>query len=325
MRTRMTIFVAVLAVGVSVGLAQTADPEKQPGLVGQKENMTLLFEELFEDTKWTARGWYDDPKMRITAAEHVPDSGHSCVWHWKKPGDIGVEGRGARVLFRSVNNVTLSFYIKHSANWKWSGVNWAPHEFHFLTNEDEPFTGPAYTHLTFYVEAVNGVPRLAIQDGSNIDVGRIGQDLVGVTEKRAVAGGNGDSDGHGNLSHYRSGDVYWNGKHWEPKQAYFRDEPGPYYKADWHHVQVTFHLNSVVNGIGQRDGVLQYWFDGKLIMDFHDVVFRAGQHPNMQINQFLMAPYFGQHGDKPGVPHEQRIWIDDLRIYTKAARNEKQP
>ena len=99
--------------------------------------------------------------------------------------------------------------------------------------------------------------------------------------------------------------------YWEPGRIYFSDEPGLYYKGDWRHVKAKFQLNSVVNGIGVKDGVLQYWFDGKLIMDYHDVVFRTGQHPQMKINQFLMAPYFG-----PGIPHEQRIWIDDLRIYT---------
>ena len=46
-------------------------------------------------------------------------------------------------------------------------------------------------------------------------------------------------------------------------------------------------------------------------MDFRDVVFRTGAHPDMKINQFLMAPYFG-----PGVPHAQTIWIDDLTIST---------
>jgi hypothetical protein len=105
--------------------------------------------------------------------------------------------------------------------------------------------------------------------------------------------------------------VYWNGKYWEPERVYFSDEPGPYYKGDWHHVKVKFQLNRVVDGIGVKDGVLQYWWDGRLILDYHDVVFRTGQHPDMKINQFLMAPYFG-----PGVPHEQWIWTDDLRIYT---------
>jgi len=106
---------------------------------------TLLFEELFEDTNWTSRGWYDGPKMRITSSEHIPGSGHSCVWHWKEAGDITPEGGGARVLFAPVTSVTLSFYIKHSANWEWTGVNWHPHEFHFITDVDPPYIGPAYT------------------------------------------------------------------------------------------------------------------------------------------------------------------------------------
>jgi len=273
---------------------------------------TLLFEELFEDTDWESRGWYDGPKMEITDSEHILESERSCVWHWKKAGDIGVVGKGARLLFTPVTNVILSFHVKHSANWKWTGVNWHPHELHFITNVDPPYIGPAYTHLTFYVEAVNGVPRVGIQDGKNIDEIRVGQNLVGVTENRAVAGGNGDSDGHGGGHYYRSGDVHWNGKHWEPEKIHFGDESGPYYKGDWHHIKVKFQLNSVVDGVGIKDGVIQYWFDDKLIMDYHDVVFRTGQHPDMKINQFLMAPYFG-----PGVPHEQWIWIDDLSISTE--------
>jgi hypothetical protein len=282
------------------------------GVDQRATGQTLLFEELFEDQDWASRGWYDGPQMQITDAEHVEGSGHSCVWHWEKAGDISPRGRGARVLLPPVDNVILSFYIKHSPNWKWTGVNWHPHEFHFLTNVDPPYIGPAYTHLTFYIEAVNGKPRVAIQDGRNIDAERIGQNLVGITEKRAVAGGNGDSDGYGNLGYYRQGDVYWNGKFWEPDRVFFSDEPGPYYKGDWHHVKVKLQLNSIRDGIGVRDGILQYWFDGRLIMDYHDVVFRTGQHPDMKINQFLMAPYYG-----PGVPHEQSIWIDDLRIYTE--------
>jgi len=272
---------------------------------------TLLFEEFFEDTDWKSRGWYDGPKMEITTAEHIPKSGHSCLWHWKKTGDIGVVGKGGRLLFKPVTSVILSFHIKHSDNWKWTGVDWHPHELHFITNVDSQYIGPAYTHLTFYVEAVNGVPRVGIQDGQNIDESRVKQNLVGITENRAVAGGNGDSDGYGKGDCYPVGDVHRNGKSWEPKRKYFSDEPGKFYKGEWHHVKVKFQLNSVVDGIGIKDGVIQYWFDDELIMDYHDVVFRTGQHPDMKINQFLMAPYFG-----PGVPHEQRIWIDDLRIYT---------
>jgi len=189
---------------------------------------SVLFEESFEDTNWSSRGWYDGPRMKITSAGHIPASGHSCLWHWKKAGDVHPEGRGARALFTPVESVTLSFAIKHSDNWEWTGVNWHPHELHFMTTENGSHDGPAFSHLTFYVEVVNGKPRLGIQDGQNIDQARIGENLVGVTENRSVAGGNGDSDGYGE-HYYKNGDVYWNGKHWDAGKIYFSDEPGPYY------------------------------------------------------------------------------------------------
>ena len=294
----MRICALLLALAVT-GCAQEAPTE------------TVLFEEPFEDTNWESRGWYDGPKMEITD-EHADGGEHSCVWHWAKAGDIGPVGRGARVRLEPVDNVTFSFSMKHGENWDWTGVDWHPHEFHFVTTEDSEYVGPAYTHLTFYIEVVNGKPRIAIQDGANIDEARIGEDLVGVTENRAVAGGNGASDSHGAGGYYKNGDVHWNGKSWDAEEACFSDERGPRYKGDWHHVKVKLQLNTVEDNIGQQDGIIQYWFDGELLMDFDDVVFRTGQHPDMLINQFLMTPYFG-----PGVPHEQSIWVDDLRITTE--------
>jgi hypothetical protein len=249
--------------------------------------------------------------MRITADEHIPGSGHSCVWHWEKAKAISPAGSAARAKIEPVESVTLSFHMKHSADWKWTGVAWHPHEFHFLTTEDEPTVGPAYTRLTFYIEAVNGVPRVSIQDGRNIDESRVKQNLVGITERRAVAGGNGDSDGYGEGDCYPVGKVHRNGKSWTAGKKLFSDEPGPFDKNRWHHIKVTLTLNSIKDGIGQRDGVIRFWFDGELVIDHEDVVFRTGQHPDMKINQFMMAPYYG-----PGVPHAQTIWVDDIRITT---------
>jgi hypothetical protein len=301
---------ALLSVVILVGCARSARSAEEAAPQPRPER--VLFAEPFEDTNWEARGWYDGPKMEITADEHLPGSAHSCLWHWLQAGDIGPAGRGARVHLPPVTNVTLSFAIKHSANWAWTGVPYHPHEFSFLTDADSEYVGPAWTHLTFYVEVVNGKPRVAIQDGANIDETRVGQDLVGTTEQRAVAGGNGDSDGYGKGDCYQAGEHHANGKFWEPKEVYFGDEPGPRYKGDWHRVKARFRLNTVKDGIGQKDGVIQYWYDGELLMEYHDVVFRTGQHPTMRINQFLMAPYYG-----PGVPHEQSIWVDDLKITTE--------
>lgn len=267
----------------------------------------LLFEETFDDTNWAARGWYDGPRMEVEEIDGNP----ACVWRWLGKGDISPAGGAARLLIPPVESAILSFRIRHSGNWTWTGVPWHPHEFHFLTTADNATVGPAYTHLTFYFEAVNGVPRIAIQDSRNIDESRVGENLVGVTENRSVAGGNGDSDGHGDGDCYRAGNVHRNGKFWEADRVYFGDDPGPYYKGDWHTVKARVKLNSIRDGIGQRDGELQYWYDGKLIIDHRDVVFRTGKHPDMRINQFMMGPYYG-----PGVPHPQTIWFDDLRIMT---------
>jgi hypothetical protein len=70
-------------------------------------------------------------------------------------------------------------------------------------------------------------------------------------------------------------------------------------------------MNSIQNGIGQQDGVVQYWYDGQLIIDHQNVMFRTGQNPTMKFNQFVMAPYMGN-----GSPVDQSFWIDDLMLAT---------
>jgi len=270
----------------------------------------LLFAESFEDTQWTERGWYDGPHMEIVAADDAPEGKTVCIWDWQHAGDVSPSGGGARASLPPVTEVTLSAHVRHDPEWQWTGRGWHPHMFHFVTDADDKYVGPAHTHLTFYVEAVDGIPRLAIQDGRNIDEERVGQDLSAVTEARSVAGCNGDSDGHGEGDCYSVGARHANGKVWQADGIWFSADKGPRYMGDWHHVQAHFRLNTVVDGVAQRDGALQYWYDGELLIDFADVVFRTGQHPDMHIDQFLMTPYYG-----PGVPRAQRMWVDDLRIY----------
>jgi len=293
---KLTAFLVLLAVGAPLRLcAQTA--------------VSLPFVEGFEDSNWDARGWYDSPDMLTTSLQHVSGSTKSCWWRWVNTGDVGVSGRGGRVLLEPSEGLTFSFMIRLSEDWTWSGVGYAPHMFHFLTNADGAYTGPAYTHLTVYAELVDGRLRFALQDGMNIDMAHLNQDLTGVTENRAVAGGNGDSDGYGGKAYDAGSGMYWNGKYFSSDTLCFSDEPGPYYKADWHSMKVHFQLNSVVNGKGVNDGVFQWWYDGRLMMDYHDVLFRTGRFPEMKFNQFIMAPYFGT-----GVKNSQSAWIDDIRV-----------
>jgi hypothetical protein len=205
--------------------------------------------------------------------------------------------------------------VKHSSNWVGSGKPYHPHLFHFLTTLDDQYVGPSWTHLTTYVEenvqADGGHAVLAAQDGANIDPAHINEDLTSVTENRAVSGCNGNPDGAPSISCYQIGTDWYNGKGWTSSQPVFVDAQGPAYKGDWHKVEAYFKLNSIVNGIGQRDGVAQYWVDGALILDRQDVIFRTGAHPTMQFNQLLMAPYIGD-----GSPVAQTLWFDDLVVMT---------
>src|SRR5207247_7561937 len=54
---------------------------------------------------------------------------------------------------------------------------------------------------------------------------------------------------------------------------------------------------------------MQYWFNGALVIDRHDILFRTGARPTIRFHQFLIAPYIGD-----GSPVDQYMWIDDLTL-----------
>jgi hypothetical protein len=249
-------------------------------------------------------------KGNLSAEEHIEGSNFSLECKFLKGGMTPAGGTPGRHLFEETEEVCLSYYVKYSENYVGSGKPYHPHEFHFITNKDSKWVGPAFTHLTTYTEHSGGIPLIAIQDGENIDQSRVGQNLVGISEERAVAGCNGSTDGYPDDC-YKSGNVYVNGKQWKAKSKYFSDEPGKYYKNDWHHIETYFKLNSIIDGKGIADGVIKYWYDGELIINHDDILIRTGEHPDMKFNQFLIAPYIGD-----GSPVEQTMWIDDLTVST---------
>ena len=104
---------------------------------------------------------------------------------------------------------------------------------------------------------------------------------------------------------------WYNDKELLAPQVWFQPTPGPGYKGDWNHVEVYLQLNSVVGGLGVADGVMQYWFNGALVIDRHDILFRTGARPTIRFHQFLIAPYIGD-----GSPVDQYMWIDDLTVAT---------
>jgi hypothetical protein len=300
----------VVAAAVAAARADTAqvvipDTTTPPG-------GTLLFAETFENASVASRGWYDNTTPVVTTAEFHGGSA-ALEMAWNAGATLPVHGGALRHKFAPSDRYYLRYWVKYSANWIGSGVNYHPHEFLVVTDEDGDYIGPSATHLTTYVEQVyqnGGVPRVAITDALNIDAAKINVDLSNVTEQRAAAGCNGNTDGYP-TGCYQSGGTWYNEKGWRTAQPMFTATPGPGYKNDWHKVEAYFQLNTIVAGKGQTDGIVQYWFDGQLVIDKRNVLLRTGAHPTMRFIQLLIAPYIGV-----GSPVAQTMWVDDLLVAT---------
>lgn len=270
---------------------------------------TPLIDEKFDDASLSSRGWYDSTNQVISKTERIPGSNGSLHYLFKAGATTPVSGGAMRRTFAETDSVYLSYYIKHSSNWVGSGRSYHPHQFHFLTNLDDKWSGLAQTHLTVYVEENDGRMQFVIQDTKNIDQSQINRNLTNVTEARGVAGCNGDSDGYGAGDCYSVGSLYRNGKFWKAKSVSFANTQGPNYKGDWHRVETFIKLNSIVGGKGVADGVVKMWVDGELILNHTNILLRTGQNPHMRFNQLAIGPYIGD-----GSPVEQSFWIDDLIV-----------
>lgn len=301
-RLLILLLAAVLAGCAEPVAAPPPPPPPPPG---------ALLWETFENDSFAARDWYDNPGMATTTSQHIPGSTRALEIHFLPGATTPTWGGAARHLFTETETIYLSYWVKYSGNWVGSGQVYHPHEFMIMTNEDGAFTGPSFTHLTTYIEQNyqnGGIPRARMQDGVNIDQTRIGTDLSAVTESRGAAGCNGNTDGYSTGCYQASG-VYVNEKEWRAGQAVFLANPGTGYKGDWHFVEAYFQLNSIQNGKGMTDGIVRYWFDGQLLIEHTNVLFRTGVHPNMKFNQFLIGPYIGD-----GSPVDQTMWVDDVTL-----------
>ncbi len=275
-----------------------------------------LFAEPFEDTDFAARGWYDALSGSLSTTEAIPGSTASLECRYA-PGATGCEGGSpGRHLFEPQDSVCLSYWVKYSTGFIGSGVGYHPHEFHFVTNLDGEYIGPAATTLTTYTEQVGGVPRLAIQDSLNVDLNCVllnNDDFVGCngdfdsyvfSENRSAAACNGiigDLDGRDCFS---TGDSYYSSRYWDADQQVFALDD------QWHHVVSYWSLNDIEGGEGIPNGQVRYWVDDQLLISHDQLLMRTGAHPDMGFNQFLLAPYIGD-----GSPIDQTMWVDDLVVH----------
>jgi hypothetical protein len=277
---------------------------------------TIYFTEVFEDTDFPARGWYDGTysASAITASQYHSGT-HAYECHFAEGALHCAGGDPRRMLFPASESVYVSYWVKMSSNWVGSGLAYHPHEFLILTDRNGVWDGPAFTHLTGYMEQLGNQPVLSIQDGQNIDQAKIGADLTDITENRSVAGCNGSNpDGYTDVDCYNAGGgQYWNGKRW-------LDPVHTMSLGGWHHVEAYFRMNTIQSGKGIADGILQYWLDDQLIIDHSNVLFRTNQNATMKWNQFIMAFYIGD-----GSPADQYLWIDDLTVADSRAGADTTP
>ena len=293
--------------GASSITVNAAPPPPPPG-------GTLLFQEDFESANMQSRGWYDNTTVLLNTTEHVSGSTASAEYRFPAGARNPTSGSAQRHKFTPTSSLYISYYVKYSANYVGSGQDYHPHEFYAMSNLDGDYDGPSSNYLTVYLEQNylnGGRPRMAMQDNRSINtsLGSLPRNLIGVTENRSTGGCNGVSESNIVWECFNSGGWYNDKQLTGP--VTFQPNPGPGYKNNWNFVEAYFQLNTVVGGIGQADGVMQYWFNGTLIIDRHDIMFRTGAHANMMFNQFLIGPYLGD-----GSPVDQSMFVDNLRVAT---------
>jgi hypothetical protein len=253
--------------------------------------------------------------MAITSTEHAPGSTSALEVHFT-PGASGPTwGGAARHQFSSTATLYVSYWVKYSTSWVGSGQLDHPHEFYLLSNLDGQYAGLANDWLTTYIEtnfvAGAGAPRVSLQDNLAINTthGAVPINLTGVTEDRSVSGCNGVMET--NLFSECYGGSYNDKQFNRGGTVAFQGAAGTGYKGNWNHVETYMQMNSIVSGVGRADGVVQYWFNGALIIDRHDVLFRTGARSTLTFAQFIIAPYIGN-----GSPVDQTMWVDNLTVAT---------
>ncbi len=315
MRSVLMLLPAALIFACTVGDQSLSGPTQPNSLAMASTPGTVLFQENFDDNAFAGRGWYDNTAMAITDTTNVPGGTHALEVHFPAGATNPTWGGAARHLFTPSPTLYVSYWVRYSANWVGSGRTYHPHEFYVLSDQDGDYDGPSNNWLTLYLEDSyqnGGIPRLAMQDNKaiNTSYGALPRNLIGVTENRSTGGCNGVMEAQIGSECYNA-PPWYNDKKIDAAQPYFLATPGPGYKGNWNHVEAYFQLNSIAGGIGQADGVMQYWFNGTPVIDRHDILFRTGARPNINFHQFIIAPYIGD-----GSPVNQYMWVDNLVVAT---------
>lgn len=282
----------------------------------------VLFTESFDDGAFGERGWYDsDPSPRLSASVRAPGtSGRSFECRYAPGTNECAGGSPGRYQFDGLEELYISYWVRYSDNWVGSGRPYHPHEIYFLTNLDDRWAGPAYTHLTIYVEQLDLRGRIGIQDGKNVsnacilrnddvEVGCGDGPLAAFPfgEDRSVAACNGLVGPVQLRDCYSLGGGNWySSRAWQTEAPVLGPDGG---QEGWHFVEAYIRLNRTEDGRGIADGAIRYSVDGEERMALDSLLFRTGRHPQMRIDQLLLAPWIGD-----GSPVDQTMWLDELTV-----------
>jgi len=267
-----------------------------------------LFQEDFEDTNFTARGWYDETYNSnvITTSQHYTGT-HAYECHFTKGSNYCAGGDPRRMLFTATESVYVSYWMKLSSNWVGSGLSYHPHIIMLMTDQNGIWDGLAITNMTAYLEVSASKARIGLQDGNNIDKTNLNVNLCDISENRAVSGCNGICNSHpwdyADCYDYTGTGIYTNGLDYTPNTVLTTNS--------WHHIEAYLKMNSISGNKGQKDGIMQMWVDGSQIVNFTDIIYRTNQRSTMKWNQFILAPYIGD-----GSPSDQYFWLDNLVVAT---------
>jgi hypothetical protein len=284
------------------------------GTVISSPPANVFFQESFDDANLAARGWYDNASLLITTSDHTGAATASAQFHFLVGATTPTSGGAIRHKFPASNSMYVAYDVKYSSNWVGSAHTYHPHEFYALSTWDADYDGLSNDWLTLYLEQNyqnGGFPRMSMQDNKSVNtsLGALPLSLVGLTENRSTAGCNGMVEAN-MPSQCFNAPPWYNLKELDGPVV-FQPNPGPGYKNNWNHVEAYYQLNTIVNGVGQANGVMQYWFNGTLVIDRHDIEFITGARAGLQLSQFVIAPYIGD-----GSPVDQSMWVDNLTVAT---------
>ncbi|MBJ6727570.1 hypothetical protein [Geomesophilobacter sediminis] len=269
------------------------------------------FTESFENNSFASRGWYDNTNQGTIVSGG--QSGNCLQWNWAAGAVTPTNGASSRLAITPTDTLYLSFYVKFQSGWQGSQKTYHPHLMYILSDLDynaNHYSPLANNYLQTYVEFLSDIgnpygvhPQIALQDEKRVNTsyGTPPNNLSATTENRSV--------------NYCNTPVYSgvNG------QTCFADNP--YYSSNiwlssatvptggWHHVEVYMAMNSVTNGKGNNDGIMQEWIDGTPVINQANILYRTAQDATKKWAEFVLAPYIGD-----GSPIAQSMWIDELTI-----------